>query len=140
VPFEVEAQVPFDLEDIVIDWAEIESSRDHTSLLATVSPRKEVALLLHTLRQAGVEPRVVEAEGFVLGNLVGLFSLPGRRIVLDLGRSFPVAGARSPRRSPRTWPWRSSRPSASSTRRESSATERRACPRPRPWRTGSRAS
>jgi general secretion pathway protein L len=109
VAFEVEAQVPFDLEDIVIDWAELESDKTRTSLVATVSPRKEVALLLNTLRQAGVEPRVVEAEGFVLGNLVGLFDLPGRRILLDLGhrkstlcllrdgkplaaRSFPVAG------------------------------------------------
>ncbi len=109
VPFEVEAQVPFDLEDIVIDYAEIESDRSKTELVATLSPRKEVALLLHSLRQAGLEPRVVEAEGLVLGNLAGLFDLPGNRIVLDVGhrkstlcllldgrpvaaRSFPVAG------------------------------------------------
>lgn len=109
VPFEVESQVPFDLEDIVIDWAEIGTDRTKTELVATLSPRKEVALLLHSLRQAGLEPRVVEAEGLVLGNLVGLFDLPGRRIVLDVGhrkstlclmldgrpvaaRSFPVAG------------------------------------------------
>jgi len=109
LPFEVESQVPFDLEDIVIDWAEIASEKGRTELVATLSPRKEVALLLNLLRQAELEPRVVEAEGLVLGNLCGLFELPGRRIVLDIGhrkstlcllldgrpvaaRSFPVAG------------------------------------------------
>lgn len=109
IPFEVESQVPFDLEDIVIDWSETAGSRNHSELIATISPRKEVALLLNSLRQAGLEPRVVEAEGLVLGNLAGLFELPGRRIVLDVGhrkstlcllvegrpiaaRSFPVAG------------------------------------------------
>ncbi|NNL66489.1 MAG: pilus assembly protein PilM, partial [Myxococcales bacterium] len=109
IPFEVESQVPFDLEDIVIDWSETAGSRNHTELIATISPRKEVALLLNSLRQAGLEPRVVEAEGLVLGNLAGLFDLPGHRILLDVGhrkstlcllaegrpvaaRSFPVAG------------------------------------------------
>jgi len=109
LPFEVESQVPFDLEDIVIDWAEIASEKSRSELVATISPRKEVALLLNVLRQAELEPRVVEAEGLVLGNLCGLFELPGRRIVLDVGhrkstlcllldgrpvaaRSFPVAG------------------------------------------------
>jgi len=109
LPFEVESQVPFHLEDIVIDWAEVASDRSHSELVATVSPRKEVALLLNLLRQAELEPRVIEAEGLVLGNLVGLFELPGRRLLLDLGhrkttaclvlegkpvaaRSFPVAG------------------------------------------------
>ena len=109
IPFEVESQVPFDLEDIVIDWAEIAGERNHSELIATLSPRKEVALLLNSLRQAGLEPRVVEAEGLVLGNLAGLFELPGKRLLLDVGhrkttlclladgrsisaRAFPVAG------------------------------------------------
>jgi len=109
LPFEIESQVPFELEDIVIDWAEIAGDRSHTELVATLSPRKEIARRLDLLREAGLEARVVEAEGLVLANLAGLFDLPGRRILLDVGhrkstlclleegrpvaaRSFPVAG------------------------------------------------
>jgi len=109
VPFEVEAQVPFALEDVVVDWSVVRSERSRTHLVATVSPRREVAQLLATLREAEIEPRIVEAEGLVLGNLLGLFDLPGDRILLDVGhrkstacllhdgrpvaaRAFPVAG------------------------------------------------
>ncbi len=111
VPFEVENQVPFDLEDIVIDSAPLSRSREGAELVASVAPRKEIALLLNTtLREAGIDPRVVEGEGLVLGNLSGLFDLSGRLLLVDLGhrkttvclivdgqavtaRSFPVGGA-----------------------------------------------
>ena len=85
VPFEVEAQVPFDLEDFFIDWEVTAESRDRTEVVATLAPRSEVALLLDTLREAGIDPRTVEAEGLALSNLGVIFDLPGTRLLVDVG-------------------------------------------------------
>jgi general secretion pathway protein L len=85
VPFEVEGQIPFDLEEIFVDWERVGGDRQRTEVLATVAQRAEVEKLLRLLREADLEPRVVEAEGLVLGNLAALVPLPGTRLLLDLG-------------------------------------------------------
>ena len=66
VPFEVDAQVPFDLRDFFVDWEIIGEQAGRTEVTATLAPRSEVALLLDTVREAGLSPRTVEAEGLVL--------------------------------------------------------------------------
>lgn len=85
VPFEVEGQLPFDLDQVFVDWERVGGDRQHSEVLATVAPRAEVVKLLRLLREADLEPRVVEAEGLVLGNLAALVPLPGTRLLLDLG-------------------------------------------------------
>ncbi len=85
VPFELEAQVPFELEDFVVDWQIVSEAPGHTEVAAALAPRAEVALLLETLREAGLDPRVVEAEGLVLGQLSALFDIPGVRLLADVG-------------------------------------------------------
>lgn len=85
VPFEVEAQVPYDLDDFFVDWEIVGETRGRTNVVATLAPRAEVALLLETLREAGIDPRIVEAEGLALANLSSLFDLSGTRLVVDLG-------------------------------------------------------
>ncbi len=85
VPFEVEGQLPFELEEVFVDWERVGGDRQHSEVLATVAQRSEVVKLLRLLREAELEPRVVEAEGLVLGNLAALVPLPGTRLLLDLG-------------------------------------------------------
>ncbi len=85
VPFEVEAQLPFDLDDAFVDWERVGGDRQHSEVLATVAPRAEVVKTLRLLREADLEPRVIEADGLVLGNLAALIPLPGTRLLLDLG-------------------------------------------------------
>lgn len=85
VPFELEAQVPFDLDDFVVDWQVAWEAKEHTEVAATLAPRAEVTLLLDTLREAGLRPRVIEAEGLVLGNLAEIFDLSGTRLLVDIG-------------------------------------------------------
>ena len=77
VPFEVDAQVPFDLQDFFVDWEIIGQQGERTDVTATLAPRSEVALLLDTIREAGINPRTVEAEGLVLANLTSIFDLEG---------------------------------------------------------------
>jgi len=85
VPFEVESQVPFELDDFFVDF-EVAAERDgRAEVVAALVPRAEVALLLDTLRGAQVQARVVEAEGLALANLAALFPLEGVRLLADIG-------------------------------------------------------
>jgi Tfp pilus assembly PilM family ATPase/Tfp pilus assembly protein PilN len=85
VPFEVEAQVPFDLDDFFVDWEAVGSSDGGTDVVATLAPRAEVATLLERLAVTRIDPRIVEAEGLLLSNLAVFFDLPGTRLLIDLG-------------------------------------------------------
>jgi general secretion pathway protein L len=85
VPFEVESQVPFDLDDYFVDFEVAAEAEGRTDAVAALVPRAEVALLLESLREAGAVPRIVEAEGLVLANLAAFFPLPGARLLADVG-------------------------------------------------------
>lgn len=90
VPFEVEGQVPFALEDLVVDWEIVGGERGQAEVVADVAPRKDVAEHIALLREAGLEPRIVEAEGLVLANLAVLFPFPGLRLFADVGHRTTV--------------------------------------------------
>ncbi len=110
IPFELEADTLFDIDDVLIDWEIVGGDRNHADTVAAIATRAEVAERIWTLREAGCEPRTLEAEGLVLGNLSALFPLDGTRLLVDIGhtkttccllsagqpvasRTFPVAGA-----------------------------------------------
>jgi general secretion pathway protein L len=85
VPFEVEGEVPFPVEDILVDWQIVGGERTQATVAAAIAQRKHVGLLLAELSEANCDPRIVEAEGFALANLANLFDLPGTRLLADLG-------------------------------------------------------
>jgi type IV pilus assembly protein PilM len=85
VPFAVEGDLPFDLEQVVIDWEIVGGDRNEAEVAATIAPRAEVSRVLDLLEQAGCPPRTLEAEGLALGNLAAIFELPGVRLLADLG-------------------------------------------------------
>jgi general secretion pathway protein L len=85
VPFEVEEQVPFDLKDYVVDWDFAGESDAGADVAACIVPRHEIALLLETLAESSVAPRVIEAEGLALTNLGTIIELPGTRLLADVG-------------------------------------------------------
>jgi type IV pilus assembly protein PilM len=87
VPFAVEGDLPFDLEEVAIDWEIAGGERSATQVVASIASRSDVADLLATLDKAGCPPRILEAEGLVLGNLAALFELDGTRLLVDLGHS-----------------------------------------------------
>ncbi len=110
VPFEIEAQLPFDIDDFVVDWEQVGGDRARAEIFASLAPRSEVSDLLQSLASSACQPRTLEAEGLVLGNLAAAFDLPGSRLLVDLGhrkttlcllvdgrpvsaRSVPIAGA-----------------------------------------------
>jgi type IV pilus assembly protein PilM len=85
VPFELAGDVPYALDEYVIDWDVASEERGRAQVMATIAPRAEVAATIETLRGAGFEPRTLEAEGPALANLCGTFELPGTRLLVDLG-------------------------------------------------------
>jgi general secretion pathway protein L len=87
VPFEVEDQLPFEIEDVVLDWSVVGGDRSQAEVVAAVAPRSEVSALIDTLHAAGCDPRTVECEGLVLANLTAAFDLPGNRLLVDLGHA-----------------------------------------------------
>lgn len=109
IPFEIEAETPFHLDQIVVDWNVLEADRQRGVVVATLARRAHVAEELERLRVGGCEPQVLEAEGLVLANLAPVFGLTGTVLVVDIGhekttfcalidgrpalaRSLPVAG------------------------------------------------
>jgi general secretion pathway protein L len=109
VPFAVEGQIPFDIEQVVVDWEIVGGDKNQALVAATIAQRSHVSQLLAELREASCEPRILEVEGLALANLASLFELPGTRLLVDLGhrkttlclliderpvaaRSLPVAG------------------------------------------------
>lgn len=109
IPFEIEAETPFDLDEIFIAWNLLSGDRSHGTVAATLAKRQSVARSLATLQEAGCEPQILEAEGLVLANLAPIFGLEGTQLLIDIGhekttfcalldgrpvlaRSIPVAG------------------------------------------------
>lgn len=85
VPLAVEDELPFDLEGMLVDWERVGGEGKASEIAATIAPRAEVAERLALLDSAGVQPRIVEAEGLLLGNLAGLYGHEATCILADLG-------------------------------------------------------
>ncbi len=87
VPFEVEDQVPFDLDEMVIDWAPTGREGSTAHVVSVLAPRTEVSALVETLHEARCDARVIESEGLALANLASSFEFPGTRLIVDIGHS-----------------------------------------------------
>jgi general secretion pathway protein L len=87
VPFELEDQVPFDIAEMVIDWAPAERDGAQSHVISVLAPRTEVSALIETLHEARCDARIIEAEGLVLANLASSFEFPGTRLLVDIGHA-----------------------------------------------------
>ncbi len=85
VPFEVESEVPFPVEDILVAWQVVGDDRTRATVVASIAQRRHVGALLAELAEASCDPRILESEGFALANLASLFDLSGTRLLADIG-------------------------------------------------------
>ncbi len=72
LPFELEGQVPFDIEEAVVDYQEANRDGKQIHLLATAAPKEAVASRLSTLRTAGVDPKQLAVGAAALDGLLAL--------------------------------------------------------------------
>ena len=74
VPFELESNVPFGLDDVVVDYQVLERDADGTTVLAALAPKSEVERHLDLLQAAGVDPKILDASPLALLNAVNLIA------------------------------------------------------------------
>jgi len=85
IPFEVEDQIPFEIDDIILDWAQVRSRNGEADILAVFTPREDVGRRIEEFIDTGLAPQVLEPEGLVLANLCELFPLSGDELLIDIG-------------------------------------------------------
>ena len=85
VPFEVEDNIPFDIEDLVIDWDWLRRESSEAEVTVCMAPRESIRQILEQFSEAQLQPRIVEADGLVLANLATIFGLEGTHLLADIG-------------------------------------------------------
>jgi Tfp pilus assembly PilM family ATPase len=67
--FEVENYVPWDLDEVILDYKIVDSSRDGAQVLAAMASCDRVEQFLDSLREAGIDPRHVTVDAAALALL-----------------------------------------------------------------------
>ncbi len=91
VPFELETQLPFELDDAVVDYQVLGHDGDAAVVLAAFVPKEAVRQHLAALAAAGLDPRAVDLAPLAAVNVLRLAE-PGRHgacalVALDRGRA-----------------------------------------------------
>lgn len=86
IPFELENHVPFDLDEVVIDYQVLHRDRAGTTVLAALVPKKDLERHLSLLQAAGLDPKVVDLGPLsTLNSLTLVPDLPPTFAFLDFG-------------------------------------------------------
>lgn len=72
VPFELETQLPFELDAAVVDYQVLGRDGDSTVVLAAFAPKAAVRAHLDALAAAGIDPRVVDLAPLAAVNVLRL--------------------------------------------------------------------
>jgi type II secretory pathway component PulL len=89
VPFELEAQVPFGLDDVIVDYQVIHRDRSGTTVLAALVQKEDLEAHLAALKSAGIDPKVVDFAPLSSLNALRVLAkdLPGTFAFIDFGAS-----------------------------------------------------
>ncbi len=85
IGFELENYVPWDLDDVVLDYQVLEADSDGSRIFAAMVPRERVAELLSSLKRLDVDPRYIAVDAAELARLVPVSE--ESEAVLDIGAS-----------------------------------------------------
>jgi len=106
VPFELETQVPFGLDEVVVDYHVLYRDRSGCNVLAALVQRKDLEQHLKLLSEAGLDPKIVDLAPLVTLNVLSLLGaeLPEtfvyiggtvQRMVVALYRNRQLVGLRT---------------------------------------------
>lgn len=76
IAFEVEGQIPFELDTVAWDWQPLGARDGRTDLLVGVARKEELAALLAALASAGIDPRAVVPAAPAYAALAAAGALP----------------------------------------------------------------
>jgi len=82
VPFELEAEVPFALDEVIVDYHALHRDKNGTIVLAAMVQRTDLERHLGLLAEAGIDPKVVDLAPLATLNILQLVEkdLPDRFI------------------------------------------------------------
>jgi hypothetical protein len=84
IPFELESQVPFGLDEVVIDHHVVGRDRSGTTVLAALVPKRDLERHLELLGAVGLDPKVVDLSPLAALNTLSLVSdLPPTHVFID---------------------------------------------------------
>jgi len=83
LPFEVENQVPFDLDDMLLSHRILDSSGGGSVVLCGMAPQARVSDLLEVLDERNIDPKTLTVDA----DLLGAFATDGVQVVVDLGHT-----------------------------------------------------
>jgi general secretion pathway protein L len=106
VPFEIEGQVPFDLDDVIIDYDVVSHDRTGSNVLAALVQRQDLEAHLSLMSDVGLDPKVVDSAPLATLNILNLlgkelpptFAYIGgntRRVIVALYRNRQLVGLRT---------------------------------------------
>ncbi len=83
LPFEVENQVPFDLDDMVLTHRILQTGPAGSTVLCGMAPTDAVSGLLDQLQERNLDPKALVVDADLLGH----FADQGVQVVIDLGHT-----------------------------------------------------
>ena len=83
LPFEVENQVPFDLEDMLLAHRILDSSSFGSEVLCGMAPQQQMSDLLDMLQERNIDPKALAVDA----DLLGIFASQGVQVAVDFGHT-----------------------------------------------------
>lgn len=80
--FELEDEIPFDIDETVFDAKPIEFVGPMTDTLTVATPKEAIRTVLEIAENGGIDPEVVTVEGLALGNVFANWEEPLRELPL----------------------------------------------------------
>jgi general secretion pathway protein L len=101
LPFELEPTVPYPIDDLVIDFIDLESGgqSDHSEVIAVAVPSTKLAPYIESLAELKIDPEMITVGGLPSAMCLASQADPGEdRLVLEIGNTssslFIVSGGR----------------------------------------------
>ena len=89
VKFEVESELPqFNIEDVVVDWVRLSSSKDSSSLLTTIVKKEDLESIISVCEKGSVEPLEIDADTSAIVNAasaVGALDTESAQLLVFVG-------------------------------------------------------
>ncbi len=89
IEFEIEGAIPFPIEDIVVDYHIVDSSKTESTSLLSYAQNADMVKFLNIFSGTDIEPRFVGCEPVELGNVMhlGIVQPEGAYAILDVGHT-----------------------------------------------------
>ena len=88
IPFELEEEIPFPLEEVILTHELTLARPGQTDVLVVISRREVIEQYIDSYHRMELEPHILEVEGAVLGNTCSYLKLTDApRLVVDVGHT-----------------------------------------------------